>query len=101
MGIVAAAKALSDAFALRACSVTTAWLLSLIFALMAVPHYQRITRMSADDGTPRETMRLPIPGHKSLFHRAIQDVLGQPPTRWTMRVVPPRRNRTSRAHHYE
>ena len=36
MGIVAAAKALWDAFALRACSVTTAWLLSLIFALMAV-----------------------------------------------------------------
>jgi len=42
MGIVAAAKALWDALALRACSVPTAWLLSLIFALMAVPQFDAI-----------------------------------------------------------
>jgi len=48
MGIVAAAKALWDAFALRVCSVTTAWLLSLIFALMAVPHFDAIAEANPD-----------------------------------------------------
>ena len=48
MGIVAAAKALWDAFALRACSITTAWLLSLIFALMAVPHFDAIAEAKPD-----------------------------------------------------
>jgi putative ABC transport system substrate-binding protein len=48
MGIVAAAKALWVAFALRACSVTTAWLLSLIFALMTVPHFDAIAEAKPD-----------------------------------------------------
>jgi putative tryptophan/tyrosine transport system substrate-binding protein len=48
MGSVAAAKALWDAFALRASSVKTAWLLSLIFALMSVPHFDAIAEAKPD-----------------------------------------------------